>query len=142
MDKKTLLAYYSFGEKLPVMIDSHTSKSSPAYYYSQIAKILENSTLDTEKALRPGNSDEEEIEEAKLKFFLKTFRTKLNNRQQAIVKEVNDNGLVTNKWCRGTFRVVNDTVNRDLNSMVELKILKREGKGRATRYIAGEKLLE
>ena len=34
------VAYYSFGEKLPVIEDSLTKKESPAFYYSQIARII------------------------------------------------------------------------------------------------------
>jgi len=130
------VAYYSFGEKLPVMEDSLTKKESPAYFYSQIAKVFESNFRDVEQVLF-GEAYTKGYD-IKLKGVLQKYKDQLNNRQISMIKEVYSNGFVTNKWCRETFRVVNDTVNRDLKLLFELKLIERVGKGPATKYIMGE----
>lgn len=134
------IAYYSFGEKLPVIEDSLTKKESPAFYYSQIAMIIENNFQDLEKVLVSGDLIKSDFPDSRLAEFLKAFPVKLNDRQFNILKQVLKQQQVTNKWCRESFDVVNDTVNRDLNKLVEMRLLKREASGRATRYIAGDQL--
>jgi MinD-like ATPase involved in chromosome partitioning or flagellar assembly len=133
------VAYYSFGEKLPVMEDSLTKKESPAYFYSQIAKIFESNFRDVEQVLFQGEGDAKEFN-IKLEGILRKYQDQLNSRQQAMIKEVYSNGFVTNKWCRETFLVVKDTVNRDLNLLYDLKLIEQVGKGSATKYIKGEKM--
>ena len=130
------VAYYSFGEKLPVIEDSLTKKESPAYFYSQIAKILESNFRDVDKVLWGSEIGLP----VKLEVILQKYRDQLNSRQQAIMREVYSNGFVTNKWCRETFMVVNDTVNRDLKLLYDLRLIEQVGKGPATKYIKGEKM--
>ncbi len=133
------VAYYSFGEKLPVMEDSLTKKESPSYFYSQIAKILESNFSDLEQVLFNDKTGEKEIIDIKLEGVLQKFQNNLNSRQQEMIIEVFKNGQLTNKWCRESFNIVNDTVNRDLKLLLDLNIIKRVGKGRATKYIKKEK---
>ena len=64
-----------------------------------------------------------------------SVESQLNERQKAIIIRVHTEGFVTNKWCRETFGIVRDTAHRDLYELVDLKILERTGRGRATRYI-------
>lgn len=136
------IAYYSFGEKLPVLEDSLTSKESPAYFYAQIAKILESGFYELEKMLNDGITSEALVENVRLNNLINNFKEKLNDRQQAMIREVYLNKSITNKWCRETFNIVNDTVNRDLKLLLELGILSRSGKGRSTKYVAGKILRE
>jgi MinD-like ATPase involved in chromosome partitioning or flagellar assembly len=134
------VAYYSFGEKLPVLEDSLTKKESPAFYYSQIARIIENNFQDLVNVLGTGDLTNSDNSYSRLAEFLKAFPVKLNDRQFAIIEHVLKQKQVTNKWCRESFHVVNDTVNRDLNQLVEMRLLMREASGRATHYVAGELL--
>ncbi len=60
---------------------------------------------------------------------------KLNARQLKILEEAVLRQSVTSGWCRKTFGVAYDTANRDLLEMVELGLLRREGKGRGTRFV-------
>lgn len=134
------VAYYSFGEKLPVIEDSLTKKESPAFFYSQIARILENDFRDLENVFGSLDVVETISFDARLNELIKSRALILNDRQISIVKQVQNNNQVTNKWCRESFNVVNDTVNRDLNQLLEMRLLQREASGRATRYVAGEML--
>jgi cellulose biosynthesis protein BcsQ len=136
------VAYYSFGEKLPVLEDSLTKKESPSYFYSQIAKILESNFSNLEQVIFNDKIAEKEIIDIKLEGVLQKFQNNLNSRQQEMIIEVFKNGQLTNKWCRESFNIVNDTVNRDLMHLLDLNIIKRVGKGRATKYIKKEKSVE
>lgn len=60
---------------------------------------------------------------------------RLNARQLKILEEAVLRQSVTSGWCRKTFGVAYDTANRDLLEMVELGLLRREGKGRGTRFV-------
>lgn len=64
-----------------------------------------------------------------------SIESQLNERQKAIIVQVHREGFVTNNWCREHLKVVSDTAHRDLRGLVDLKILERTGKGRATRYV-------
>jgi hypothetical protein len=134
------VAFYSFGEKLPVIEDSLTKKESPAFYYSQIARIIENGFQNLEKILGSGDLMKSDFSNSELEEFIRTIKLKLNDRQLEIANQVLKHHHVTNKWCRESFHIVNDTANRDLNQMLEMNLLKREATGRATRYVAGEGL--
>jgi cellulose biosynthesis protein BcsQ len=136
------VAYYSFGEKLPVLEDSLTKKESPSYFYSQIAKILESNFSNLEQVIFNDKIAEKEIIDIKLEGVLQKFQNNLNSRQQEMIIEVFKNGQLTNKWCRESFNIVNDTVKRDLMHLLDLNIIKRVGKGRATKYIKKEKSVE
>ena len=59
----------------------------------------------------------------------------LNDRQRQIVRRVLEEGSVDRAWCIKELRIGHDTASRDLAELVKAKVLRREGKGRATRYI-------
>ncbi len=59
----------------------------------------------------------------------------LNERQRAIMLEVQKTGAVTSGWCRKEFKVTYNTTFRDLSGLVALKLLVQRGQGRGTRYI-------
>jgi ATP-dependent DNA helicase RecG len=59
----------------------------------------------------------------------------LNDRQKKIVAHVAEDGFVTSGWCRAHLPVVYDTIRRDLLALVQLGILRAQGKGRSTRYV-------
>jgi predicted HTH transcriptional regulator len=59
----------------------------------------------------------------------------LNERQRAIMLEIQKTGAVTSGWCRKEFKVTYNTTFRDLSGLVALKLLVQQGQGRGTRYI-------
>jgi len=58
----------------------------------------------------------------------------LNDRQKRILAEALRAGTVTRRWCVTEFKVANDTAGRDLKTLVELRLLETQGKGRGVRY--------
>jgi predicted HTH transcriptional regulator len=67
-----------------------------------------------------------------------SVESQLNDRQKEIVQHVIESGSVTSGWCRDTQGVTYDTANRDLKSLMELKVLRRLGEGRSTKYVLWE----
>lgn len=59
----------------------------------------------------------------------------LNSRQKSILEHVLESGSVTSGWCLKEFGVVYNTAFRDLDALVRMDLLKKEGGGRGTRYI-------
>ena len=62
-------------------------------------------------------------------------RKRLSARQEAIVAHALAEGRVTTSWCINELKVARDTAHRDLTTLVELNILSREGRGRASLYV-------
>ena len=58
----------------------------------------------------------------------------LNERQKRILAHVLEAGSVTSGWCLKEFGVVYNTAYRDLDALVRLGLLQREGSGRGTHY--------
>ncbi|MFO8108949.1 MAG: hypothetical protein R6U17_00260 [Thermoplasmata archaeon] len=59
----------------------------------------------------------------------------LNERQIEAVKYVKKEGNIKNKIYRDFFDVSKRTATSDLTELVEMGILKKEGKGRGTEYV-------
>lgn len=66
---------------------------------------------------------------------------RLNERQKKVLAEVIASGFVSSGWLVKHLGVTYDTANRDLKALAELRILIREGRGRAARYIPFERKL-
>ena len=69
-----------------------------------------------------------------------SVESQLNDRQKEIVLHVIESGAVTSGWCRDAQGVTYDTANRDLKSLMELKVLRRLGEGRSTKYVLWERV--
>ena len=52
-----------------------------------------------------------------------------------IVELINANGKVTNKDLQGLFEISAQAVNKELTKLVNLKVIKSAGEGRALHYI-------
>lgn len=65
----------------------------------------------------------------------KSVREELNQRQLAILELAVSTGSVTNRQVQKQFKVVQDTALRDLIILSELKLLRKQGKGRSTHYV-------
>lgn len=59
----------------------------------------------------------------------------LSERQKKILEQVLNDGFVTNEWCRAAFGRTYFAIYRDLERLQDLRLIQREGKGRATRYV-------
>jgi ATP-dependent DNA helicase RecG len=59
----------------------------------------------------------------------------LNERQKRVLEVVTQQGSISNRQFQQIFPVTYDTAHRDLKRLVELGLLRVEGKGRATRYV-------
>ena len=59
----------------------------------------------------------------------------LNERQTRVLEMVAQQGSMTNSQCQRLFSITYNTAHRDLRGLVELGLLRMEGKGRATRYV-------
>ena len=59
----------------------------------------------------------------------------ITDRQREIIQYVKDNDFATNSIISDNFSIVSRTALRDLKELVDLKILKKEGEGSATKYI-------
>jgi predicted HTH transcriptional regulator len=63
------------------------------------------------------------------------IEARLNERQRQILLHLQQEGFVTNKWVQETLKVVRDTAYRDIQELVELKLIEKTGRGRSTRYV-------
>ena len=59
----------------------------------------------------------------------------LTPRQMKIVEYININGKVTNKELQGLFKISAQAVHKELVKLVDLKVIKSVGEGRALHYI-------
>ncbi|MEX0804107.1 MAG: helix-turn-helix domain-containing protein [Candidatus Binatia bacterium] len=63
----------------------------------------------------------------------------LNERQKTMVLHLAQGNELTSRWCEKEFGVTRDTAARDFSLLVKLGLAKREGQGRSTRYVLGNK---
>ena len=59
----------------------------------------------------------------------------LSSRQMKIVEYITSNGKVTNRELRDIFDISAQAVHKELTKLVELKVIKPEGKGRSLCYV-------
>ncbi|SNZ01189.1 ATP-binding protein [Flagellimonas pacifica] len=59
----------------------------------------------------------------------------LNDRQKIAIKAVKKAGHITNLEYRALFDITDRTVLRDVDELIKLSIFKKEGEGRATKYV-------
>ena len=71
-----------------------------------------------------------------LKRHVKWFKTlRLNDRQHAVFFHVLEHGRITNSEVQELTGATRKTASRDLDELVDLKLLERKGKGRGTHYV-------
>lgn len=59
----------------------------------------------------------------------------LNERQMKIVEWINNEGKITNRDVRNMFGLSNRAALDEISKLIELKVLKQEGKGRSVHYV-------
>jgi predicted HTH transcriptional regulator len=65
----------------------------------------------------------------------RAVEAQLNERQKKAMREVLESGYVSSGWLVKKLGVTYDTANRDLKGLAELKLLMRQGQGRASKYV-------
>lgn len=65
----------------------------------------------------------------------RAVEAQLNERQKKAMREVLESGFFSSGWLVKKLGVNYDTANRDLKGLAELKLLIRQGQGRAAKYI-------
>jgi len=69
------------------------------------------------------------------KFETKKVGIELNGRQKYAIEKVKSQGFVRSIEMQKKFNVTRDTANRDLNFLIKLNLIKREGIGKKVRYV-------
>lgn len=59
----------------------------------------------------------------------------LNDRQKQAIEYIKDNGFITNNIHRERFNLIKKTAQRDIEGLIKLKMIKKIGASRSTKYI-------
>lgn len=59
----------------------------------------------------------------------------LTEKQMKIVEFINQNGRITNRDLRSMFKISDESARKEINKLVDLGIIKSEGKGRGLYYV-------
>lgn len=70
------------------------------------------------------------------KFEAKRIDIELNERQKYVLEKIKIHGFIRSIEIQNKFNVTRDTANRDLNYLIKLNLIKREGKGKKVRYVS------
>jgi len=82
-----------------------------------------------------GNYDRLKVPAGAAGLITPAIESQLNERQKKIMVEVQKTGFVTSGWCRKNLDVVYDTIRRDLIALVQIGLIKSQGRGRNARYV-------
>jgi len=69
------------------------------------------------------------------KFGEEKIKIALSERQRFILKKIKDEGYIKSSDLQKEFEITRDTANRDFNSLISLKLVRREGVGKSTIYV-------
>jgi ATP-dependent DNA helicase RecG len=61
-------------------------------------------------------------------------QVELNERQKYVLERIREQGFTRSIEIQNQFGVTRDTANRDLNYLIKLNLIKREGRGKKVRY--------
>jgi predicted HTH transcriptional regulator len=64
----------------------------------------------------------------------------LNERQRKMVLLLVQGEALTSRRCEAEFAVTRDTANRDFSLLIALSLARKEGRGRATRYLLADRV--
>jgi Fic family protein len=70
-----------------------------------------------------------------IKFLKEKGQIALTERQMSIVGEIIEKGRITNREMRQIFNISDEAVRKEINKLINLGVLKSEGKGRSAYYI-------
>ena len=69
------------------------------------------------------------------KFETKRVDIELNERQKYVLEKIKSQGFIRSIEIQKKFGITRDTANRDLNYLIKLNLIKREGRGKKVRYL-------
>lgn len=140
----TLVLYLQgFDTKQFFCLDDYYDSDRRAYY--RALQSVDQKTLDLTKWLEyfveGVNVSMETVKERVIKLSSERLRkTKrgqiaLTERQIKIVEHINLNGKITNKDIRDMFKFSDRAALKEIRKLVDLKVIKSEGKGRSLHYV-------
>ena len=83
----------------------------------------------------PGDNIERLLVPGKRLLVTRAVEAQWNERQKKAMREVLESGFIPSGWLVKKLGVTYDTANRDLKGLAELKLLIRQGQGRAAKYV-------
>lgn len=124
-------------------LDDYYDSDRPAYY--KALQSVKPDTLDLtdwlEYFVKGVNISIEAVKERILRLSSKRLRKAkgrqiaLTERQTRIIEFINQNSKITNRDVREMFKLSNRAALDEINKLLELQVLKSQGKGRALHYI-------
>ncbi|MBA7530943.1 hypothetical protein ES705_23154 [subsurface metagenome] len=124
-------------------LDDYYDSDSPAYY--KALQSVKPDTLDLTNWLEyfteGVNISTEAVKERMLRLSSKRLRKAkgkqiaLTERQMRIIEFINQNGKITNRDVREMFKLSDEGALKEIKKLINLEIIKSEGKGRALHYI-------
>lgn len=140
----TLILYLQgFDAKQFFCLDDYYDSNRPAYY--KALQSVDQKTLDLTNWLEyfteGVKSGIAAVKERVISLSSERLRrTKkgqiaLTERQMKIVEFINQNGKITNRDAREMFKISDRAVLKEIKKLVNLKVIKTEGKGRSSGYV-------
>jgi len=124
-------------------LDDYYDSDRPAYY--KALQSVKPDTLDLTNWLEyfteGVNISTEAVKERIVRLSSKRLRKAkgrqiaLTERQMRIIEFINQNGKITNRDVREMFKLSDEGALKEIKKLINLEIIKSEGKGRALRYI-------
>jgi len=124
-------------------LDDYYDSDRPAYY--KALQSVKPDTLDLTNWLEyfteGANISTEAVKERIVRVSSKRLRKAkgkqivLTERQMRIIEFINQNGQITNRDVREMFKLSDEGALKEIKKLINLEIIKSEGKGRASHYI-------
>ncbi len=138
-----ILYLRSFDTNQFFCIDDYYDSDRPAYYKAlqSVKPDILDLTNWLEYFTEGVNISAEAVKERIVRLSSKRLRKAkgkqiaLTERQMRIIEFINQNGKITNRDVREMFKLYNRAALDEINKLLELQVLKSQGKGRALHYI-------
>lgn len=140
----TLILYKrGFDTKQFFCLDEYYDSDRPAYYKAleNVNQATRDLTLWLEYFAEGVNISMEAVKERVIRLSSERLRktrkgqVALTDRQMRIVEFINQNGRITNQNVRKMFKISDRAALKEIRKLVDLKVLKSQGKGRSLYYV-------
>lgn len=138
-----LLYLRGFDTKQFFCLDDYYDSDRPDYY--KALQSVDQDTLDMtnwlEYFVKGVNVSIEAVKERVIRLSSERLRKTergqiaLTERQMRIMEFINQNGTITNRNVREMFRISDRAALKEIRKLVDLKVIKSEGKGRSLYYV-------
>jgi len=138
-----ILYLRGFDTKQFFCLDDYYDSDRPDYY--KALQSVDQDTLDMtnwlEYFVKGVNVSIEAVKERVIRLSSERLRKTergqiaLTERQMRIVEFINQNGTITNRDVRKMFRISDRAALKEIRKLVDLKVIKSEGKGRSLYYV-------